>query len=437
MKRIMLKGIVCIAMMGIFHSLVLGQDIVKPAPKSGQAPSLPPSSVPSTPPSSGPGYRNSQIPAPGQSVERSPGAIRADSLRAYVEREVNSAITQADKELQAAIKIIEATILSNIEDLNRQQLLSPAELKQLQQDLNRQLKQLPQVGRSLPKDTTSISIGRNRLLLIAEDGSLTIKKDTETKPKGEQEDEEDEDDEDDDDDDDDRDEENGRSNTRTNNNNDDGKGKQRRPGDVQTRFIGLDLGINTWMHNGSLNLPPQYQDLELRQPNSINVLLHFFPTRVNLVKQHLHLRTALTFDFHNYKFLNPITLTPRVSTFEYKLEENMNFSRNKLAMTVMQVPLMLQFTAKNRRLSRCFRVAVGGYGGIVVSSQTKQRSSQDGRVKIKDDYNIDRLRYGLTARVGYGVLELYANYSLNPLFIEGRKAPELYPFAIGVNLLRL
>ena len=40
------------------------------------------------------------------------------------------------------------------------------------------------------------------------------------------------------------------------------------------------------------------------------------------------------------------------------------------------------------------------------------------------------------AKIGWGVLNLYATYSLTPMF-QKNKGPELYPFAIGISLTDL
>ncbi|MEZ5000274.1 MAG: hypothetical protein R2744_04995 [Bacteroidales bacterium] len=58
---------------------------------------------------------------------------------------------------------------------------------------------------------------------------------------------------------------------------------------------------------------------------------------------------------------------------------------------------------------------------------------EDGRQKVreKNDYSLNMLRYGPTVRVGYESFQLYATYYMNGLFKE-TKGPELYPVQIGV-----
>jgi hypothetical protein len=62
---------------------------------------------------------------------------------------------------------------------------------------------------------------------------------------------------------------------------------------------------------------------------------------------------------------------------------------------------------------------------------------EDGHtIKSRGDFSLNMLRYGVTARVGYGNFQLFGTYYYTPLFQSG-KGPDgndLYPFEIGVAL---
>jgi hypothetical protein len=55
-------------------------------------------------------------------------------------------------------------------------------------------------------------------------------------------------------------------------------------------------------------------------------------------------------------------------------------------------------------------------------------------VKFKDVPNIEKLRYGVTARVGWKFINLMGFYSLTDLFTKD-KGPEIYPISIGISLM--
>ena len=97
-------------------------------------------------------------------------------------------------------------------------------------------------------------------------------------------------------------------------------------------------------------------------------------------------------------------------------------------------PLLLEFQipAGKKRI----HLSAGVIGGVKLASKTKVKYQDGGKQKsvIKDDYSLSPLRYGATVRVGYRMINLYANYYFSPLFSE-TTSPELTPFSIGLNLI--
>ena len=76
---------------------------------------------------------------------------------------------------------------------------------------------------------------------------------------------------------------------------------------------------------------------------------------------------------------------------------------------------------------------LGGFGGILIGSHTKQVKTDGEKIKIHDDYNLNTLRYGLSARVGYRGFNVYANYALSNMFRDGVQ-PKLTPLEAGIGL---
>ena len=42
------------------------------------------------------------------------------------------------------------------------------------------------------------------------------------------------------------------------------------------------------------------------------------------------------------------------------------------------------------------------------------------KLKSKEDFNLNRIRYGLSARIGIGNFSLFGYYNLTPLFKDGK-----------------
>jgi hypothetical protein len=80
---------------------------------------------------------------------------------------------------------------------------------------------------------------------------------------------------------------------------------------------------------------------------------------------------------------------------------------------------------------------VGVYGTATVSSWGTTKYQLDGvkyEERRKSDFQINNLRYGLTARLGLKYLRFFANYDLVSLFQKDR-GPELYPVSMGITLI--
>jgi hypothetical protein len=115
-------------------------------------------------------------------------------------------------------------------------------------------------------------------------------------------------------------------------------------------------------------------------------------------------------------------------------------SKSKLLTVHVNVPLMIQFEIPNKRSNsfwsghRGFFVQAGVIGSMKIGSHTKVKVMESGH-KEKDysSFNLNLLRYELTARAGYGCLGIYVNYQMTPLF-EKDHGPELYPFSAGISL---
>jgi hypothetical protein len=65
---------------------------------------------------------------------------------------------------------------------------------------------------------------------------------------------------------------------------------------------------------------------------------------------------------------------------------------------------------------------------------TKQRSEAEGKVKIKDDFNLNPFRYGLTARIDFPWFDFYLNYNLSEMFEDGQ-GPATQTFSAGINIV--
>ncbi len=205
---------------------------------------------------------------------------------------------------------------------------------------------------------------------------------------------------------------------------------------VNTGLAGFNLGLNTWTHKGNFNLTGQLNDLELKQPNSVEYTLLLFPTRIRLGhRSKWHLLTSANLLFQNYKFQERLTLEPRTPDFVYRIDPDRPLDRNKLSMTYLQLPLQLMYASDRRKPREGFRIAAGPYVSYMFSAHTKQREVGNRKVRVRDDFNLDRFQYGIGGRIGYSWFELYVNYGLSELFESVSGAPSLRSFSLGLRII--
>ncbi len=205
-------------------------------------------------------------------------------------------------------------------------------------------------------------------------------------------------------------------------------------GRLTTFWGGLKIGLNGYGTNGKLNLPNDLDNLELNYGRSVEVTLPLLKQRIQLDKKdRIRLFYGPELNFKFYNFTNNVTLIPGGDQLVIT-EDAVDYKKNRLHTFVLSSPLLLDFKTKQGKGGNSFNFAAGMYGGVVLGANQKQKSKEFGKVRVKDDFNLNKFNYGLMAKVGSGPVSFYAKYSLNSMFKDGQ-GPELYPFSVGINIL--
>lgn len=203
-------------------------------------------------------------------------------------------------------------------------------------------------------------------------------------------------------------------------------------------WAGFGIGVNGWLSNGGLTMQKGEEYMRLNYGKSLNFQLNPFEKNIHINKNYLNLVVGLGFEWNQYEFSNKTRLNPD-SNYTFGVIDSTNtfsYKKNRLKSTFVNVPVLLEFNT-NKDPKKAFHIALGIIGGYKLGSRTRQIVEQNGRtIKYvkKDDYNLNSFRVNAHASIGYHNLTLYADYSLTPLFENG-KGPVLYPFTIGVKLM--
>ncbi|NVO19087.1 MAG: DUF2807 domain-containing protein [Bacteroidetes bacterium] len=203
---------------------------------------------------------------------------------------------------------------------------------------------------------------------------------------------------------------------------------------------GLELGVNGFLTpNNDFDYASEYSLLDQKYQKSINVNLNFFEQDINLIKNHLGLVTGLGLSWNNYRFDNDVRLTKGSDKLYLSRDtNNYSFEKSKLVNTYLTLPLMLEFQTNPYSKLNSMHVSAGVVGGWRIGTHAKYVYNDGSRQKDKDhsDFYMNPFKLDAIAKIGWGVINVYATYSLTPMF-QKNKGPELYPFSVGICLTDL
>ncbi|MBP8959306.1 MAG: outer membrane beta-barrel protein [Bacteroidales bacterium] len=206
------------------------------------------------------------------------------------------------------------------------------------------------------------------------------------------------------------------------------------PKKFKGHISGIELGFNGFLsEDNSFSLPSDIDYMNLHTGKSI--CFNIIPLQESFgFTQHFGLVTGMGLNWNNYRFdeNNNIVKSPDGTISEFIPDEILK--KSKLTTLYLTIPILLevQVPTDNKQLN----FGGGVIGAVKLGSHSKMVYKNGDKVKSNDDFSLNILRFGFTARAGFENLNFYATYYKTPLFISG-KGPGgygLYPFEIGVSI---
>jgi hypothetical protein len=204
-------------------------------------------------------------------------------------------------------------------------------------------------------------------------------------------------------------------------------------------YMGFEMGINGLLDEDfSMSRTTEESFMDLNTGKSWNVNLNFIQYSLGFGSDKIGLVTGLGMEMCNYRFDNNNSIMDSSGYVIPKYPDNagIEYSKSKLLTNYLTVPLLIEWQFLDKPRGKRVFIAAGVVGGLKLKSQSKEVYNDGGseqKDKNKDDFSIVPLRYGFTARAGYGSLAIWGTYYPVALFEEG-KGPELYPFSVGLGL---
>lgn len=212
--------------------------------------------------------------------------------------------------------------------------------------------------------------------------------------------------------------------------------KKKRPRRMDGIWGGFEFGLNNFMGpDYAFDLPADAAFMESKLTNSWGASFNFAEKSLGLVQNYFGLVTGLGFDFHRYMLSNDVKIAEDNGQM-VGIPVDVSLDKNRLSAAYLTLPLMAEFQIPVYGEHNRIHLSAGVVGGLRLGTRQVQKfqvNEEKQKTKIKDGFNLRDLRYGFTARVGYGDWALFANYYPQTLFKEGM-GPDIYPFTVGIHI---
>jgi hypothetical protein len=208
--------------------------------------------------------------------------------------------------------------------------------------------------------------------------------------------------------------------------------RARRRNRFKGHWSGIEFGFNNYFTaDHSSSMPAVINYMTLQSSKSSNFNINFSQLSLGFAR-HFGIVTGLGINWNNYRFDGNNNIMKGPDGVIEELDPGAQLDKSKLTTVYLTVPAMLelQIPAANHHLN----LGAGFIGAIKLGSHSKMKFEDGDKIKSNDDFSLNLLRYGTTARIGYQNFQLYGTYYMTPLFRPG-KGPggyNLYPFEIGV-----
>ena len=226
----------------------------------------------------------------------------------------------------------------------------------------------------------------------------------------------------------------------------------------RSHWAGLDLAINGFLnskneinlsHDATRSPSEVTQFMELNYAKSWAFSFNFAEWYIPIKGDRFGLVTGLGTEWNNYELKYNVKLNAEGGSFVHtsidefnkdytwgEVDTLLDYSKNRFKTWFVNAPLLLVLNTGDNK-NKSFHLSVGAIFGFNLQTKMKYKYRLDGdtkKDKDKQSFNTNPFRVSATVRGGVGWFNLFASYSLTPLFETGR-GPVLSPFTVGVTLL--
>ena len=202
----------------------------------------------------------------------------------------------------------------------------------------------------------------------------------------------------------------------------------------EAHWAGLDFGFTLLMDDGFENKFSDHPYWKNDAAKSQVWNLNFLEYKFDIAKEYFGFTTGLGFSFASVAFNDNYVLKETPDTLFAEIDTVYSYTKNKLKASYLTLPVLFEICT-NARASKSFYFAFGVVGGVRMTSQIKRKGEFDGRKftqKERGRHSLNAFKLDGTVRMGYGDWGVFVNYSLLPLFDNGKTVP-IHPFSFGLS----
>jgi hypothetical protein len=175
--------------------------------------------------------------------------------------------------------------------------------------------------------------------------------------------------------------------------------------------------------------------LEIKTGKSVNVNVWVFMQRLNIASNVLNLKYGLGVELNNYYYKRPIRynanpiaiVNPPVLSLDNTPDRN--YKKDKLAADYLTVPVMLNLDFTPHRKNG-FGLSGGISVGYLYSARNKTVTSDEGKKKAKDDFDLEKWKISYIAELSLGPVRFYGSMATKSMYSRGL---DVTPYNFGIR----
>jgi hypothetical protein len=217
--------------------------------------------------------------------------------------------------------------------------------------------------------------------------------------------------------------------------------KSDKPSNISTNWWILDIGFSSYTDNtdyasaGAQAYAPGSNKtwFDLKDGKSRNVNFWIFMQKMNVIKHVVNLKYGLGLELNNYHYKQPIRYQenppaiPDPARVILDATPNRTYKKNKLAADYLTVPMMVNFNFTPKR-EKGFGLSVGVSAGYLYSARNKTRTSDEGKEKAKDDFELEKWKLSYVGELSLGPVRFYGSYAFKSMYERGL---DMTPYTFG------